>query len=102
MTTGHSNPNFRRSPSPIGCSTVTAASAGRFFDLTTGWDLFDCLSYCAVNQPILHHCMDSTATTRRDFLKKSIAGGLGLAAGWRTATLGSTAYADDNGYTATI
>ena len=46
--------------------------------------------------------MDSTATTRRDFLKKSIAGGLGLAAGWRTATLGGTAYADDNGYTATV
>jgi uncharacterized protein (DUF362 family) len=46
--------------------------------------------------------MDSSATTRRDFLKKSIAGGLGLAAGLRTATLGGTAYADDNGYTATV
>ena len=46
--------------------------------------------------------MDASATTRRDFLKKSIAGGLGLAAGWRTATLGGTAYADDNGYTATV
>jgi uncharacterized protein (DUF362 family) len=45
--------------------------------------------------------MNSTLTTRRDFLKKSIAGGLGIAAGWRTATLGGTAYAD-NQYTATV
>ena len=46
--------------------------------------------------------MDSSATTRRDFLKKSIAGGLGLATGLRTSTLGGTAFADDNGYTATV
>ena len=46
--------------------------------------------------------MDASATTRRDFLKKSITGGLGLAAGLRTATLGGTASADENGYTATV
>jgi uncharacterized protein (DUF362 family) len=46
--------------------------------------------------------MNSSPTTRRDFLKKSVAGGLGLAAGWRTATLGDTAYADTNDYTATV
>jgi uncharacterized protein (DUF362 family) len=45
--------------------------------------------------------MNVAPTTRRDFLKKSIAGGLGLAAGWRTATLGGTAYAD-NGYTTVV
>jgi uncharacterized protein (DUF362 family) len=45
--------------------------------------------------------MDSSATTRRDFLKKSITGGLGLAAGWRTATLGGVASAAD-AYTATV
>ncbi len=46
--------------------------------------------------------MNSSPTTRRDFLKKSVAGGLGLAAGWRTATLGDTAYADTDDYTATV
>lgn len=46
--------------------------------------------------------MNSSSTTRRDFLKQSIAGGLGLAAGWRAATLGGTAYADDDVYTATV
>lgn len=45
--------------------------------------------------------MSTCPTTRRDFLKRSIAGGLGLAAGWRTATLGGTAYADED-YTATV
>jgi len=46
--------------------------------------------------------MNSSATTRRNFLKKSIAGGLGLAAGWRTASLGGMAHADDVDYTATV
>jgi uncharacterized protein (DUF362 family) len=45
--------------------------------------------------------MSSSHTTRRDFLKRSIAGSLGLAAGWRAATLGGTARADD-AYTATV
>ena len=46
--------------------------------------------------------MNSAPTTRRDFLKKSIAGSIGLAAGWRSATLGGTAYADTGGYTASV
>jgi uncharacterized protein (DUF362 family) len=46
--------------------------------------------------------MRSSPTTRRVFLKKSIAGGLGLAAGWRAATLGGTAFADDDVSTATV
>lgn len=46
--------------------------------------------------------MNASHSTRRDFLKKSIAGGLGLAAGLRAATLGGTAFADDHGYTATV
>src|SRR5512135_1370294 len=45
--------------------------------------------------------MNSFPTTRREFLRKSIAGGLGLAAGWRTATLGGTACAAED-YTATV
>ena len=46
--------------------------------------------------------MNSSPTTRRAFLKKSIAGSLGLAAGWQTATFRGTAYADDDVYTATV
>jgi uncharacterized protein (DUF362 family) len=46
--------------------------------------------------------MRSSPTTRRVFLKKSIAGGLGLAAGWRPATLGGIACADTGGSTATV
>jgi uncharacterized protein (DUF362 family) len=45
--------------------------------------------------------MNSSTTSRRDFLKRSVAGGFGLAAGFRAATLGGTAHAD-NVYTSTV
>ncbi|MGA2800871.1 MAG: DUF362 domain-containing protein [Verrucomicrobiota bacterium] len=44
--------------------------------------------------------MSSSPTTRRDFLKKSVVSSLGLAVGWRAATLGGTARADT--YTARV
>jgi uncharacterized protein (DUF362 family) len=46
--------------------------------------------------------MNSTRTTRREFLGKSIATGVGIAAGWRAASFGGIAYADSGNYTATV